>query len=42
VRSCRPLARFHITPRLTAKDDEPWLWMCATVRHWNLDRDDPR
>ena len=19
-----------------------WLWLCAVVRHWNLDRDDPR
>jgi hypothetical protein len=38
----RTITRFHITPRLQANDDEPWLWMCATVRHWNLDRDEPR
>jgi hypothetical protein len=38
----RTITRFWLTPRLHVADDEPWLWMCATVRHWNLDRADPR
>lgn len=21
---------------------EPWLWVCSTARHWNIDRADPR
>ena len=28
--------------RAHADDGEPWLWMCASARHWNLDRADPR
>jgi hypothetical protein len=38
----RTITRFWLTPRLHVADDEPWLWMCATSRHWNLDRADPR
>jgi hypothetical protein len=39
----RTITRFSLTPRTHAReDDEPWLWMCATARHWNLDRADPR
>jgi hypothetical protein len=37
----RTITRFFTRPRDTA-DDEPWLWSCSTVRHWNLDRPDPR
>jgi hypothetical protein len=37
----RTITRFHVTPR-TAADEEPWLWLCSTSRHWNLDRADPR
>lgn len=37
----RTVTRFHLTPR--SKDEqEPWLWLCSTSRHWNLDRADPR
>jgi hypothetical protein len=38
----RTITRFLVTPRIRASDDESWLWMCSTVRHWNLDRADPR
>jgi hypothetical protein len=38
----RTITRFFLTPRSHAPDDERWLWMCSTSRHWNLDRDDPR
>jgi hypothetical protein len=38
----RTITRFHLMPRAETADDEPWLWICATVRHWNLDRADPR
>jgi hypothetical protein len=38
----RTITRFHLTPRPETADDEPWLRVCATVRHWNLDRADPR
>jgi hypothetical protein len=33
----RTISRFALTPRVN--DDG---WMCAVVRHWNLDRPDPR
>jgi hypothetical protein len=37
----RTITRFFLTPR--AHDEpEPWLWLCSTSRHWNLDRADPR
>lgn len=38
----RTITRFFLTPRAQAVDEEPWLWVCATTRHWNLDRADPR
>jgi hypothetical protein len=44
----RTITRFFLTPRTHAFaeaapiDDEPWLWVCTTSRHWNLDREDPR
>lgn len=38
----RTVTRFFITPRSQPIEDEPWLWMCVTSRHWNLDRADPR
>jgi hypothetical protein len=38
----RTITRFSISPRSEVEDDEPWLWLCATSRHWNLDRADPR
>jgi hypothetical protein len=38
----RTITRFYVSPRAQSADDEHWLWMCATARHWNLDRDDPR
>jgi hypothetical protein len=38
----RTITRFFLTPRSHTADDEPWLWTCATSRHWNLDRADPR
>ncbi len=38
----RTITRFSLTPRSPAGADEPWLWVCATSRHWNLDRADPR
>ncbi len=38
----RTITRFLLTPRAHADDGEPWLWMCASARHWNLDRADPR
>ena len=38
----RTVTRFLLSPRLHAAEDEPWMWMCAVVKHWNLDREDPR
>jgi hypothetical protein len=38
----RTITRFLLTPRDPAADGEPWLWLCSTSRHWNLDRADPR
>jgi hypothetical protein len=38
----RTITRFYLTPRVEAADDESWLWLCSTSRHWNLDRADPR
>jgi hypothetical protein len=38
----RTITRFALTARAQAEDAEPWLWMCSTSRHWNLDRADPR
>ncbi len=38
----RTITRFIVTPRSEPADDEGWLWLCATARHWNLDRAQPR
>ncbi|HEY4895927.1 MAG TPA: hypothetical protein VII01_07535 [Solirubrobacteraceae bacterium] len=38
----RAITRFSLTPRTHPQDEDDWLWMCSTARHWNLDRDDPR
>lgn len=38
----RTITRFNITPRRQADAEDEGLWVCATVRHWNLDRADPR
>jgi len=38
----RTITRFYLSPRTHGGDEEPWLWLCAVVRHWNLDRADPR
>jgi hypothetical protein len=38
----RTITRFFLSPRAHRDDEEPWLWMCAVARHWNLDRADPR
>jgi hypothetical protein len=38
----RTITRFFLSPRIQGADEEPWMWMCAVVRHWNLDREDPR
>jgi hypothetical protein len=38
----RTITRFFLAPRTDVQDDEPWLRMCAVVRHWNLDREEPR
>ncbi len=38
----RTITRFYLTPRSHVADQEPWLWLCSTSRHWNLDREDPR
>jgi hypothetical protein len=38
----RTITRFFVIPREHLSDDESWLWMCSTSRHWNLDRADPR
>jgi hypothetical protein len=37
----RTITRLLLIPRPHV-DRDPWLWMCTTVRHWNLDRSDPR
>jgi hypothetical protein len=38
----RTITRFYLTPRTHPLEQEPWLWVCSTSRHWNLDRADPR
>jgi hypothetical protein len=37
----RTITRFYMLPRQQS-EQEPWLWMCSTSRHWNLDRAEPR
>lgn len=34
----RTISRFNVTPL----PGDQTVWVCAVVRHWNLDRDDPR
>jgi hypothetical protein len=45
----RTITRFYLTPRAqgvnaraSASEQEPWLWVCSTARHWNIDQADPR
>jgi hypothetical protein len=38
----RTITRFYMVPRTHEEDEQPWLWICSTSRHWNLDRADPR
>lgn len=38
----RTITRFFLEPREHDGAEEPWLWLCSTSRHWNLDRPDPR
>jgi hypothetical protein len=38
----RTITRFYLAPRGESDDRQDWLWRCSTVRHWNLDRPDPR
>ncbi len=38
----RTVTRFFLSPRSNVADSEPWMWMCAVARHWNIDREDPR
>jgi hypothetical protein len=38
----RTITRFFLSPRTHAVAEEPWLRVCSTSRHWNLDRADPR
>jgi hypothetical protein len=34
----RTISRFTVSPRGEDQTD----WLCSVVRHWNLDRPDPR
>jgi hypothetical protein len=38
----RTITRFSMMPRSHVEDEAPWLWLCSTARHWNLDRENPR
>jgi hypothetical protein len=41
----RVITRFSVTPRTTpatSPDDDASLWIASAVRHWNVDRPDPR
>jgi hypothetical protein len=38
----RTITRFTVGPRSQPDVEYPWLWVCSTARHWNLDREDPR
>lgn len=37
----RTVTSFNLTRR-TGADDEQWLWTARPVRHWNIDREQPR
>jgi len=36
----RAISRFTLQPR--GDDDKPPVWLASVVRHWNIDRPDPR
>ncbi|HEV3046606.1 MAG TPA: hypothetical protein VGY13_04525 [Solirubrobacteraceae bacterium] len=38
----RTITRIFLAPRAAPDEREPWLRVCSTSRHWNLDRADPR
>jgi hypothetical protein len=38
----RTITRFYMSPSSHPDVEAPWLWVCTTSRHWNLDRADPR
>jgi hypothetical protein len=38
----RAITRFNLSPPTHPREDDAGLWVCATARHWNLDRPDPR
>jgi hypothetical protein len=40
----RAISRFQLVRPDASPDEpgEPSQWVCSVVRHWNLDRDDPR
>lgn len=38
----RTISRFALTPRVDPDNDAITGWRCPVVRHWNLDRADPR
>lgn len=45
----RTITRFYLAPRAegvntraSGVEQKPWLWICSTARHWNLDQADPR
>jgi hypothetical protein len=38
----RTITRIFLAPRTSPDEQEPWLRVCSTSRHWNLDRADPR
>lgn len=38
----RTITRMFLQPRSHVEEQERWLWLCSTSRHWNLDRADPR
>jgi hypothetical protein len=42
VLAAATFSAFYLSPRLHAADEEPGLWTCVTILHWNLDRADPR
>jgi hypothetical protein len=37
----RTITRFFVQAR-RHDEEEPWLWICTTSQHWNLDRPEPR
>jgi hypothetical protein len=37
----RTITMFNLVPR-EKPDSEAWLWTCRPIRHWNIDRPQPR